>query len=342
MPLTLEELQEIQADAMADDLEIDFDKMSLWSKDEATEYFESGGDVVPGEGPPPPPPAAKLKRDDDAIKKWFPKWKPVDKPKFRMVCFHNAGSSESVYTGKGMRAKEDNPFVMHCATNGGELMACELPGREGRRNEPRSRTLKPYCEALLPILGPLLQEDVPYVVVGHSMGTWMSYEFCRLVCEKGFPLPKMLCISGFPSPSWPEAKRPWSKNAPMADPAFQDEARGWNVNEIVFQPANWKTFAPMMRDDFACFDEYVYTPPPAHLKKGEFPFPITARYFKDDKRCKKEHLSSWIDLTSEKASFSCTEFEGNHLFFYQVPERAKYMEDVVAKLPAEFKAVEIS
>ena len=34
--------------------------------------------------------------------------------------------------------------------------------------------------------------------------------------------------------------------------------------------------------------------------------------------------------------------EGNHLFFYQVPERAKYMEDVVAKLPAEFKAVEIS
>ena len=55
MPLTLEELQEIQADAMADDLEIDFDKMSLWSKEEATEYFESGGDVVPGEGPPPPP-----------------------------------------------------------------------------------------------------------------------------------------------------------------------------------------------------------------------------------------------------------------------------------------------
>ena len=151
-----------------------------------------------------------------------------------MVCFHNAGSSESVYTGKGMRAKEDNPFVVHCATNGGELMACELPGREGRRNEPRSRTLKPYCEALLPILGPLLQEDVPYVVVGHSMGTWMSYEFCRLVCEKGFPLPKMLCISGFPSPSWPEAKRPWSKNAPMADPAFQDEARGWNHMGVVF------------------------------------------------------------------------------------------------------------
>ena len=36
MPLTLEELQGIQADAMADDLEIDFEKMSLWTTDQAT------------------------------------------------------------------------------------------------------------------------------------------------------------------------------------------------------------------------------------------------------------------------------------------------------------------
>ena len=43
MPLTLEELEEIQADAMADDIEIDFDKMSLWSREKATAYFEGGG-----------------------------------------------------------------------------------------------------------------------------------------------------------------------------------------------------------------------------------------------------------------------------------------------------------
>ena len=36
MPLTLEELQGIQADAMADDLEIDFEKMSLWTTEQAT------------------------------------------------------------------------------------------------------------------------------------------------------------------------------------------------------------------------------------------------------------------------------------------------------------------
>jgi hypothetical protein len=43
MPLTLEELQELQSDLLADDVEIDFDRMRLWDKEKATAYFESGG-----------------------------------------------------------------------------------------------------------------------------------------------------------------------------------------------------------------------------------------------------------------------------------------------------------
>ena len=97
-------------------------------------------------------------------------------------------------------------------------------------------------------LAPLLQDEaVPYVVVSHSMGTWMAYEFLKLVAEKGIPYPKQLVVSGFPAPSWPEADRPWNKNAPMADPAFMDECRGWNVNEIVFQEGNWKVRAQQGR-----------------------------------------------------------------------------------------------
>ena len=47
MPLTLEELESIQSDAMADDVSIDFDKMSLWTHDQAVAYFESGGEDIP-------------------------------------------------------------------------------------------------------------------------------------------------------------------------------------------------------------------------------------------------------------------------------------------------------
>ena len=51
-----------------------------------------------------------LQVDDATFKKWFPKWKPpAATPKFRLVCFHNAGSAESNYTGKGLRMPNDNP-----------------------------------------------------------------------------------------------------------------------------------------------------------------------------------------------------------------------------------------
>jgi len=271
------------------------------------------------------------------MKQWFPKIiNPDIVPKFRLVCFHNAGSSETVYTGRGMRQPTENPFVLHCQEKGGQLLAVQLPGRDSGKDLPRKRQLPPYVQDLFPVLAPTLQEDIPYVVISHSMGTWFAYEFLKECAAKGIPLPKQWVVSGFPAPSIPESERPWNKNAPMNDPAFFDEARGWDVNEIVFQPPNWKTFGGMMRDDFTLFDEYKYTPPPPHLLKGEFPFPIKATYFKKDKRCKKQHLEMWKDFTSEKLAFTATEFEGNHLFFYDFPSRNKWMEAVCSTLPAGF------
>eukprot|EP00966_Prymnesium_polylepis_P185725 4305113-Prymnesium_polylepis.1 len=47
MPLTLEALEAIQGDAMADDIAIDFDRMTLWTEAQAVAYFESGGTQEP-------------------------------------------------------------------------------------------------------------------------------------------------------------------------------------------------------------------------------------------------------------------------------------------------------
>ena len=49
MVLTLEQLQELQQEAMADDVSIEFERMKLWSPDEARTYFESGGTDAPTE-----------------------------------------------------------------------------------------------------------------------------------------------------------------------------------------------------------------------------------------------------------------------------------------------------
>lgn len=39
---------------------------------------------------------------------------------------------------------------------------------------------------------------------------------------------------------------------------FQEECRAWDVNEVVFLPAMWSAFEPLMRADFTLFDQYRF------------------------------------------------------------------------------------
>lgn len=64
--LTKAELEALQAEAMADDVAIHFDKMSHWTREQATEYFESGGTNEPtGEPHAPLLPAVCAVADAD-------------------------------------------------------------------------------------------------------------------------------------------------------------------------------------------------------------------------------------------------------------------------------------
>jgi hypothetical protein len=47
MALSEERLLAIRAEAFADDVDIDIDRMRHWTADEASQYFESGGTVLP-------------------------------------------------------------------------------------------------------------------------------------------------------------------------------------------------------------------------------------------------------------------------------------------------------
>ena len=334
MPLSLAELEDIQADCLADDVEIVFDKMSLWDETTVREYFENGGQLPPAADEDKQPVAAALMLppvSEDELKKWFPKWQKAESPKFRIVCFHNAGSSESVWTGRGLRTKTDNPFVQHCRDKGGELLALELPGRESRRAERRETELQRYAAAAFDVLAPLVQHspEVPYVLAGHSMGTWLLFELTKLLQLRGIRLPAQLVVSGFCAPDVQEDDRPWRRNGPMSDEGFKEECRGWDVNTVVFAPPNWPTYSKIMRDDFTLFDTYVYSPAPAPL-----PVPLRAFYAAADKRITRQHVEGWKRFTS--ASFSLEEVNGHHLFFYDVPDRAAFMNRVLAGLPAAF------
>jgi surfactin synthase thioesterase subunit len=46
-----------------------------------------------------------------------------------------------------------------------------------------------------------LQEDVPYVVVAHSLGNWVAFETLRLARQRGVPMPRIFFSSCMPAPS---------------------------------------------------------------------------------------------------------------------------------------------
>ena len=47
MPLSARELEQIQVDALADDIPLDLSKMTGWTAAQARDYFESGGEIEP-------------------------------------------------------------------------------------------------------------------------------------------------------------------------------------------------------------------------------------------------------------------------------------------------------
>jgi len=130
-------------------------------------------------------------------------YKPLERPRLRILCFPSAGSAENIYTGLAVREKQRAPNkLMAWATDAQvEVLAVQYPGREQRRNEPFANSCQAMAAALLPVVQAKLQEeDVPYVIVAHSCGNWIAYELLRLLRARNIPMPKMLFVSCMASP----------------------------------------------------------------------------------------------------------------------------------------------
>ena len=249
---------------------------------------------------------AALMATEAVCKLWFPAaargTRPAA-PALRVLCFHNAGSAESTYTqpyiARGKR--EPNELQAWAAAHNAEVLAVQLPGREARRGEPALRSCQAVAAALLPIVEPLVR-DTRYVVVAHSVGTWNSYELLCLLRERGIPMPVRIFYSGFASPDIPEAERPWTAQAQLpTDVAFQQECRGWDVNEVVFSAGMWGVYKDLMRADFCCFDEYRYT----HASEPPLAVPMTTFYAATDKKITQAMVQGWSKHAAADGSFEC-------------------------------------
>jgi pimeloyl-ACP methyl ester carboxylesterase len=144
-------------------------------------------------------------------------------------------------------------------------------------------------------------KEIPWIVVGHSVGSWCAFEFVRLAASLGFHAPALACISGFPAPDIQIERRPWRVNKQLDDAAFKDECRAWGMDEAAFGEKIWPVFEPLLRADFTLFDEYEYDEN-SHRRGVEderekekeqvFPRLLTLRGTRDE-RITREAVSAW-------------------------------------------------
>ncbi|MEV7855230.1 alpha/beta fold hydrolase [Streptomyces sp. NPDC088183] len=155
--------------------------------------------------------------------------------RMRMFCFPYAGGGASAYAGWQSRLTADI-----------EVLPVQLPGREGRMNEPRFTDLHALVAELDEEIGPEL--DHPHVLYGHSMGALIAYALAQHRYVRGSRLPAALVLGGQRAPHLP---------APLPDdPGIRDEelvrlldGHGGLPRVLLDHPEWLSALLPTVRDD---------------------------------------------------------------------------------------------
>jgi len=333
------------------------DAARAWTEAQIRAYFASRGATRPIPNPvpdpraesplAPPSPAAPIDGehpmdaseypppDDTTFRRWFPGLRRSGTecvgavpPTMRVLCWPNAGNAEDLYTNERASGRAaPSPLLEWCRANRAECLAVQLPGRGSRLREPFLASAEDAANALFPVIASRLI-DAPYVIVGHSVGSWLAFEFVRRARRAGFPAPVRAFVSAFPSPDWPEDERPWRPNRDLSEEAFKSEAREWDVNEIVFDRL-WGAYHAILRADFELFDRYAYRREREGGDETPFEFPITAFRGVRDRKVTAEMVRAWSRWTRE---FECVDVDGGHLFPLEPDAKNEWLRVVVRRI----------
>jgi surfactin synthase thioesterase subunit len=291
-----------------------------WSEDDVRAWYHTRGE-------------AKPRRDEEGDDKtWFPGLERSGTrcvlgktPKLRILCFPNAGNMEDMYTHEGTGARRaTSPLLEFAKTHEAEVLAVQYPGRGNRSKESCAFEIDEIIHPLLPVVAGKLSE-CPYVVVGHSVGSWIAYEFLQLLRARGVRMPEHVFLSAFPYPDIPHDVRPWRINVLLDEEGFKDECRRWDVNELVFGDI-WKIYQPLMRADFHLFDKYDHV----HDGKENFTWPLTVFHGESDRMITREMCQGWETHTT--GEFELLAIPGHHLFPLQKDQKAMWLRKIAERL----------
>jgi len=198
----------------------------------------------------------------------------------------------------------------------------DLPGRGPRRREPRLREIGAMVDSLYSDFIAAAPQ-VPYLLMGHSMGAVLAYELLQKICDADHTLPEAVYFSGIAAPGVPRTR--YISHLPK--PEFWEVMRSYKgVPEGIIGNADLRDyFEPVLRDDFAAVERYA----PLSGNVVARDVKICVRCGEDD-AISDEDLAAWADVSSRPKDIERR--PGGHFFLLGSPA------ETVAELKALWSA----
>jgi surfactin synthase thioesterase subunit len=217
--------------------------------------------------------------------------RPVEHPAARILCLPHAGGAASTYS---QWHRLVPPEV--------EVCAIELPGRGARFKEPPLSSMAALVEHVLALTEPLV--DVPYVLLGHSMGAVAALDVTRRWSEKG-RAPHALVVAGCRAPYLP---RPYA--TPLSELPDEELVRALSRLEglplrMLEMPNFLKTFLPTIRADLRCREQWR-----DDMRQVDVPLHVLGG--REDKAVPLADMEAWKVYTERPIHIRM--FDGGHFF----------------------------
>ncbi|WP_437483062.1 ACP S-malonyltransferase [Sorangium sp. So ce1014] len=240
---------------------------------------------------------------------WFLGRHARPQARLRLFCFPYAGKGASVY----LRWAGELPDSV-------DVLAVQLPGREGRVKEKPAERLMPLVDELVGAIAPLL--DRPFALFGHSMGTLLAFEVARKLRARHGKEPVHLFVSGRGAPHVPRRTPDLHR---LSDAQLVTALQGTygGIPDVVREDVGLlQLFLPALRADLAMLETYVFQP------GAKLRCPISALGGDRDPHANVQDLRAWGEQT--EASFRLRMLEGDHFFVNSA--RAEVLQSIVADL----------
>lgn len=216
----------------------------------------------------------------------------------QLICFPHAGGAASAYHSWRKQLTVD-------------LLAVQLPGREGRMKEPHIFDFKQAIQELADAYETdeaIRRDGRPVVFFGHSMGAILAYEVTHELARRKAELPMLLLVSGRAPPSHQPKE---ALLHPLPDEAFIDEL-DWRFGGVPAvlrdEPDLMALFLPILRADLTMLE--CHSAPTL----GAVPVPIYAFGGRQDTRAPRHWLEDWAAHTSDFQGVQ--QFDGAHFYLH--------------------------